>query len=394
MTMKLPSLVRLATIACCVAVAVQDAPACSCGGFTGRTAWEGAQRKAQNAPVIFEGVPEHFQWQWSILNAKDGDLIPADAYPIGQGRAHWPRMVVTFRVQRVYKGNLGEKVDVTTGIVTADCSERRFATRETYLVYGFGVGLCSPGGSIGQSELATELRYLRKEQPIQSDLVGIRSLFSDSEKTRARIVPSFRKICGTILRQGAKVSDRETVAFLSAAGYSPYEFPSAEVNQDRSFCSDNLEPGKYYLYFTGSSGGRLTSAGYYPAINDRSKAQMVEISAGQTQSSIVIKVPSQEGRRVHGLISINDKSGLTPSDVRIELIRLDGAPSEAWYEQAVDFTGSFPMPRVKYFHFDSVLPGRYMAYVSVAREGWYTKKVQVNVSAHMKFLLLELSHRR
>src|SRR5215471_14515725 len=84
--MSLSFLVRLAAIACGVAVAVQDASGCSCGGFFGRTAWEAAQLKAQDAPAIFEGVPERFRWQWSILSAKQGDLIPADAYAIGQPR--------------------------------------------------------------------------------------------------------------------------------------------------------------------------------------------------------------------------------------------------------------------------------------------------------------------
>jgi hypothetical protein len=392
--MRLLFLVRLAAIACGAAVAAQNAYACSCGGFPGRTAWEAAQRKAQDAPAIFEGVPERFRWQWSILSAKQGDLIPADAYAIGQPRAHWPQIVVTFRVQRVYKGNLGATVDVTTGIFTMDCSERQFSIGQTYLVYGFSVGLCSPGGLIGSSALATELRYLRQERPIRSDLEGPRSLFSASEEARRPLMPSYGRICGTILRQGAKAPVLETVAFLSATGYSPYEYPSADINQDGSFCCENLIPGKYYLYLIGSSGVRLAHGGYYPAMNDRSKAQLVEASAGHTQSGIVIKVPSQEVRRVHGLISINDKSGLKPGDVRIELIRLDGAPSEAWYEQDVDFTGSFPLPRVKYFHFDSILPGRYIAYVSVRREGWYTKKVEVNVTTHMKFILLELARKR
>jgi hypothetical protein len=387
--------VQLAAVVCGIPCASHVAYACSCGGsYPWVNAWEAAKLKAQNATAVFEGVPERLDWQWSILNAKERDLIPADAYGIGQPGKHWPRMVVTFRVQKVYKGDLGPKVDVTTGIVTMDCSGRRFSIGMSYLVYGLAVGLCSPGGWIENSELATELRYLRKERPIRSDIQGPRSLPNDFEEGRRRYFATTGKICGTVVPEGAEIADRGSVAFLSAAGYSPYDLPSTGVNQDGSFCSYELDPGKYYLYFTGSSDGRRTSGGYYPLVGDRTKAQSVEISAGQTRSGIVFKVPAQETHPVRGFISIDHKSTLMAGDVRIALIRLDGAPREAWYEQEVDLKGSFLLSSVKYFHFDNVLPGRYMAYVSVLRQGWYTRKAEVNVSTHMKFILLELARKK
>jgi hypothetical protein len=48
-----------------------------------------------------------------------------------------------------------------------------------------------------------------------------------------------------------------------------------------------------------------------------------------------LNVPTQETHPVRGLISVSDKSGLAAGDVKIELIRLDGAPREAWYDQEV-----------------------------------------------------------
>jgi hypothetical protein len=107
-----------------------------------------------------------------------------------------------------------------------------------------------------------------------------------------------------------------------------------------------------------------------------------------------LNVPTQETHAVRGLISVSDKSGLAAGDVKIKLIRLDGAPREAWYEQEVDFKGSFPLLRVKYSHFDNVLPGRYMAYVSVFRHGWYTRKVELSISSYMEFIRLELVRKK
>lgn len=243
--MRLLFLFRVAGIACGVAIAAQDASACSCGGFA-RNAWETAQRKAQSATTIFEGVPEHLEWQWSILNTKAGDLIPADAYGIGQWSAHWPQMVVTFRVQRVYKGELGAKVDVTTGIATMDCAGRRFSVGESYLLYGLN-GAVQSRGTDRRWRAVERLRYLRKERPVPSDVQGHRILPSDYEKARRQYVATSAKICGTIIGSGANIAGRKSVAFLSVGGYSPYDLPDVDVDPGGSFCSYDLRPGKYYL---------------------------------------------------------------------------------------------------------------------------------------------------
>lgn len=62
------------------------------------------------------------------------------------------------------------------------------------------------------------------------------------------------------------------------------------------------------------------------------------------------------------------------------------------YHQTVDFRGFFPLPRVRYFSIAEVPPGRYVAYASVAGQGWGTKRVDVSVTTHMKFVYLELAH--
>src|SRR5439155_563017 len=63
-----------------------------------------------------------------------------------------------------------------------------------------------------------------------------------------------------------------------------------------------------------------------------------------------------------------------------------------WRRQAVDLRGSFPLPKVKYFAFENVLPGRYIACAFVYGGGWFTKIVDVNVTNHQKLIFLELKH--
>jgi len=117
-------------------IAAQQVSACTCGSsIHGKSAWEVAKLQAADARAIFEGSPEHFDLQWDVLSAKDGGLISAD--DPGPRRDKWAHMLVTFRVQKAYKGDLGPKVRVITGVGGGDCGAR-FAPGLTYLVYGWG----------------------------------------------------------------------------------------------------------------------------------------------------------------------------------------------------------------------------------------------------------------
>jgi hypothetical protein len=84
----------------------------------------------------------------------------------------------------------------------------------------------------------------------------------------------------------------------------------------------------------------------------------VYVSAGLSQSVVTFKVPVQKTYSVRGIISTNDKSELDARDVSVALVSLDGGPSPSWYNQTIDFRGSFPPPKVKYFDFENVLRGR------------------------------------
>jgi hypothetical protein len=46
--------------------------------------------EAEHSNAIFEGIPQRFALQWSILDAKDGELIPADVD--GSAPGSWPHM--------------------------------------------------------------------------------------------------------------------------------------------------------------------------------------------------------------------------------------------------------------------------------------------------------------
>ena len=284
-----------------------------------------------------------------------------------------------------------------------------FDTGLTYLVFGDGtnlsdlnVNMCSPGGWVESPFVATELRYVRKEQPIASDLAISKSETPDataaieaqtrrnSEEFQRRYAAATGNICGRVLAEKVTDENDGILSFLSADGYSPIQHPDSAVNPDGSFCSSLLGPGEYYLYFSRGSRDGPTSASYYPGEAEQDKATKIKVKAGQTESNITFSVSTQKAYSVRGFISTNDKSGLGADSVSVSLISLDGRPYLFVHTKTVDFQGSLPLPKIKYFDIDNVLPGRYVAYVGVRGEGWYTKKEIVDVTTHSKFISLEL----
>jgi hypothetical protein len=411
--MRIKCLVRLAAFACIAAFGAKDAIACRCGsGIHGRTPLENAKLEAENSVAIFEGTPQRFELQWGILSAKEGELIAADMG--GLTPSSWPHMVITFQVQRTYKGQLGPEVQVTTGLGGGDCGAG-FAPGLGYLIYGSGsnvrelvVSMCSPGGWIGSKNVETDLRYLRNERPTPADLIHPKHWTqltpkeaSEEDEQRQRNVEEFQKryaavtgrVCGTIIRDNPGNGHPVNISFLSTEGYSPVDHPVAQVNQDGSFCSERLGPGKYYLFLTRGSDDGALSALYYPGTSERGRATTITVSAGQDQSGLVLKFVKEETYSVRGFLSTNDNSGLAGNKVSVMLLNLDG-DRQTWYTETVDFQGSFPLPRTKYFKFENVVPGHYIAFASVSSGNWLTRKVELNVSTHMKFISLELVVKR
>jgi len=217
--------------------------------------------------------------------------------------------------------------------------------------------------------------------------------FEESQKMYAAVTG---KICGKVVQQNSATKDaaKGMVSFLSLAGYSPLAHPTVSLNPDGSFCSPPLGPSKYALYFTRYTDGEVTSAVYYPGVSERNEATLLEVIAGQTLSDINFQVPLQNAHSVQGIISTNYKSELEPQSVTVALVGLEGFGFPVAYGKPVDFKGSFPLPKVKYFWFENVLPGRYVVRVSALGDGWYTEKQEVIVTSHMKFISVKLIHQK
>jgi hypothetical protein len=345
---------------------------------------------------------------WSLLDAlmglKDGDLLP-----VPNMNKNYPHIIVTFRVDKSYKGDVGAEIKLRTGLGGGDCGAI-FSPGLIYLVYGAGplnglqVDGCSPGGWIEDSTTAVNLRYLRKQPPLAVDLATNQNrIMTESEEQKSQRMADWQDrqkryeaatgtVCGKVSPGNHTATDWARVLFFYMGGHSPVSYPQARVKEDGSYCSDRLGPGRYFVYLQRSSDRGVTSASYYPGTSDRAKATPIEVVAGHTQADVNFAVPKNNTYSVYGSITANDRSALVEKNVEVHLIRLDGTERE-WFTQTIDFGPTFPLSATKFLDFDNVPPGRYIAFASTSGTGWFTNSVDVTVSNHMKFISLKLEHK-
>jgi len=126
-------------------------------------------------------------------------------------------------------------------------------------------------------------------------------------------------------------------------------------------------------------------------VTDVAKATAVEVRAGQTRSNIVFHVAKQPSYSVRGFISADDRSAFDSELVgpSISLIRSDG-DRRVIYGAKTKFR---LLPKLLYFKFDYVVPGRYFAFVQ-GRAGLMTRKVVVDVTTHSKFISVDLVRKK
>lgn len=397
-SMRVSFAARLVICVWIAAFAAGGASACGCASLSYlKSPRDAAKADVDWASAIFEGTPERFEIEWNVLNAKEGEWVSTFSAD--------PTMVVTFRVTRKYKGDIGEEVEIRTGFGGGDCA-RVFETGVTYVVFAgkaangaWSDSLCSPTRWIGALSVAPALRLLRKEPATPSDRNAARRPDSRTPKEieasekreaadeRKRYDAVSGKICGRV--SGAPVGSNSVgrVSFLSAAGFYPNEYPSASVGDHGTFCSPQLGPGKYFLYFTSVDDDALRSAEYYPGVTTRDKAVAIEVGAGQTVTDANFTAPPQRTYRVLGVVTTSDD--VEDHAVRVSLVPLDGLYSRYRYSQPVNVGAALVTPSAKFVDFDNILPGRYVAVVSDPLRCWETKKKVIEMTAASKTINIE-----
>ena len=415
--MRRLALLRLSVVAGVLAISPSLLFACQCSGehFYGKSVLEAAKLRAEGATSIFEGQLAKVEVKWDALAAKDGDIVPASVFGSSSSpkSLQTPYVEIAFQVLRRYKGIAGIVVRVRTGMGGGDCGAG-YAQGLTYLVYAsklsdgeLGVSMCSPGGWVGNEALQPDLRYLRKEPPTWGDLSPWvpRGEWQESRRKaeeRQRKVKEWQeryegatgKICGKIDGRKMSGSISGSIYFLPTLGYSYMDPPMAQIGEDGSFCSRQLGPGNYYLYFQGGSDDKHLSDVYYPSSPDQAGATPIKVTAGKTQSDLELIAQDKGTYSVRGIIRANEKppvGGL--EEISIVLVPLDGGPLARFRSQTVSFK-ALSFANAGYFHLDDVLPGHYAVFATTYTDGWFTKRVDLTVSSHSKFIFVDLIHKK
>jgi|SRR5215831_660110 len=144
----------------------------------------------KNSTVIFEGMPVPFELKWSLLTAKEGELIPADMFS-AKGLDREPQMAITFRGSGHIRANSGLKCSSTPESEGGDCGAT-YATGLSYLLYAYVSKYRSPRCRHVQPrrvdrerQRGSHLRYLQNEHPAAEDLASVRR-WTEPESTEQR----------------------------------------------------------------------------------------------------------------------------------------------------------------------------------------------------------------
>jgi hypothetical protein len=393
-------LFRLAILCAILSVTVASATACQCGGSGPVSQWEIAKAATEHSDVVFLGTLERTEMKWPFLDAKNGEVTAA--FLNGPDS---PQMVITVRVQHVYKGQLGDTVQLFTGLGGGDCGAS-YSPGLTHLIFAsrfsgkLMVSICSPGGWVGYNSMQTALRFLSNEPPKPSDLVRpdySKNKYAEEQKrlkktydeNDARAAEATGEICGKIPANSGSFGNR-AIYFLPVSGWSPLISPSrGATKEDGSFCSHRLGPGKYYVFAIEKDAkdpkGSTLWAGYYPGVSDAVNAQVLEVSAGRTLSGITFSIPLQKTVVVRGMVWAKEEMGPKAGGPDIAMINVD-SPGIFFSQRSPGWL----LKRLAFFSFDDVPPGHYLAFTV---EGHLiTLNRDIVVSAHTKYVALEVAH--
>jgi hypothetical protein len=302
--------------------------------------------------VAFEGTVVKAELHGALIDAKDGDLIPADL------DATPPFMLVSFNVSRSYPTDARKTAEVRTGLGGGDCGFS-FEVGKKYLV---------DAGKDDDGQLTTNICSQTAAQ--DASQAGD----NGSEETA---------ICGHIIQSDPNTPTEGRVFAYNGGNESPVPADHAVVEADRSFCVEHVDPGEYNLLFVGGAAGAPTSFAYFPDATKRTEAEKITVSSGQRVESLSIKVSSQTSYSVKGEISSFDKANL---ELKPKVLLLDAEEFSlaALYAADVATDGSFEFPKV--------LSGKYWAIVGVddSDSKWLTRKTALDVDGDVAGLSVTL----
>lgn len=339
-------------------LAASPVVACKCAPFPpGSTPPPSVTERTTQDPdgAVFEGMAVKAELRGDVIDAKEGELIPAD----------WdsspPFMLVTFSVSQSYPADTRKTAEVRTGLGGGDCGVP-FEVGKRYLV---DAAKDKDGHLIASICSQTAPREAKTPHGTEASL-------EEGE------------ICGHIVAPNQGTPIEGQVFLYSVGNKSPVPADESEVQEDNSFCAEQVSPGKYFLLFVGGREGAPDAIAYYPEAIERADASTVEVRPGEQIQNVSIRVPLQATFFVRGTVAgfKSTNLDLTP---KVLLLQPDQFSLGTLYRAEVRADGSF--------EFRQVLRGKYCAVVEVesfSDSKWLTRKVSLGVERDVSGLSLSL----
>ena len=341
--------------------------ACTCSPPGTTAASDLAAWRAEHVDAIFVGRVADIKVRWKLLDAKIGELVPADLEDDN------PTLAVQVNVSKAYRGNQSGGVQISTGLGGGDCGFD-FQVGMEYLIYAhkdetgaLSTNICT--GTDLLEDSGANLAYLRGDSPTTIE--------------KKSVSPN-GKICGRLILPQAIGTQDSRVLLLRSGRGSPLPVDDADPAEDGSFCTGEIPVGKYVLLFVYGAADAPSTFAYYPGVVNEADATTVEITPTRLQANLTFNVPLQQTYSVSGAVSSAGDSALL-AESKVILFSVSQPALSLAYGQDVEQNGSFTFPRV--------LPGEYWAVASVDGSGagkWWTRKVKVTVGGNIVDLALQL----
>lgn len=349
---------KLSFFICAVLVCAPGAWACKCLPPSSQVhtrrdlaAWYGRE-----APVIFAGKAIEVSVAGWPPNPVPGKTMTAPM-----------QLLVRFSDVHLYRGETAGDIAVSTGLGGGDCGFP-FNKGEAYLVYAWRddsgnleTGTCS--GTMKLQEAGPELRLLNGEPPISYDREDFRA--SEPIDPHKLFRPDDREVCGKVSPPpGGDLNTGQAGAirmFLWHADQDllPLRFDSATADENGYYCFRNIDDGKYLIAAASPPWHGEQYRGFYPGVQERSKAVAVNLRARGKNPSVDFVLLRDRLASVKG----NLRGAPANSEKSLAIVLMNEVP-----DAPSDFhplAGLGPHGR---FEFRDVPPGHYTVFAVLGSE--------------------------
>jgi hypothetical protein len=332
-----------------------SAYACSCAPIPDgiKTMRDLAQWRVANAKLLFIGRVKQIDIIGPV-GGVGGDLASASSAS--------ERLRVVFQPQEIFKGSFSSVLTVFTGSEAGSCGFP-FETGKTYLVDvtreengKLSTSICNRA-TMSLDLAGPELRVLHNQSPTASDMLTPENYWQKN------VASSYGQICGRVVHSDNSELGKNCHGALWQKMESPVgavDVGLVHVNPDGSFCTKQIQPGKYFIGFEDGEPwiDNFQYRGYYHSSVSSANAEAIDVKPHQLFRNATVSLFRQRVFLLTGRIAFQNREEAAIGELLAVLRPLGNDLFNVPEEEEVNSDGTFS--------FRNVAPGRY--FLSIVQE--------------------------